>query len=218
MHKKILVICAALIAFAAMAAVPALASINLTLQKNGSTVLTGTLIQATNEGNILFDTSIGSLSCTGSTLTEKVTANSGSELIGIIESASFTGAGSENRCTTSFIGDVKYDSDNLPWCIKAGGKLATDTFEMRGGGCSESSKSLQLTLTGSATCIYTRPNVTGSYTTNGTQAILTIGASQIFNAAAGSGFICPSAFTLTGKYKLESHEPPPSALTIVSTL
>jgi hypothetical protein len=214
MAKKILAICAALVAFAAMAAAPAFASPNLTLRENGVSVPTGSLIQATQEGNIVFNTGVGPVTCTTSTLTGKVTTNSGTEVAGNVEKASFTGTGAEGKCTTAFIGDVKVDPEALPWCIKAGGKLATDTFEIRGGGCSESSKSLQFTLTGSATCTYTRANVTGSYNTTGTQAILTIGASQTFNGVAGNSFICPSSGTLVGKYKLETDASPATPLTL----
>jgi len=218
MHKKILAICAALVAFAAMSAAPALASSNLTLQKNGATVATGTFIQATNEGNIVFETGVGPVTCTGSTLTGQVTTNSGTEIAGDVEKATYTGSAPEGKCTSTWLGDIKPDPEALPWCIKAGGKLATDTFEIRGGKCSEATKSLQFTLTGASNCTYTRANVTGSYNTGGTQAILTIGASQTFTKTAASPFICPTTGTLAGKYKLETDEATPTALTISSTL
>lgn len=213
MHKKILAICAALVAFAI---VPAFASASPVLTEEGKAVGATAGITATNEGEIIFTTSAGKVFCNKSTLSGTLTTNSGSEIAGNVENSSYTGTGEGGKCTSEFLGQITVDTaENLPWCIKAGGKLTADTFEIRGGKCSETARNLTFTLTGGlGTCRYTRANVTGSITTNSDTKELVIGASQTFTKEEVSSALCPTSGTITGTYNLETSVSPFTSLTI----
>ena len=203
MHRNILAICAALVAFAVA---PAMASASPVLQESGVNVATGTKIVATNEGNTIFSTNLGNVTCTGSTLTGTLTTNSGKLIEGDLESASYTGSGAGGDCTTAFAGDVKVTVTSLPWCIKTTSTTA-DTWEIRGGNCNEAARSLTFVLdftSSGAECKYQRSAVTGTYTTGGAQAVLTTGASQTFSGETGNSFICPSSGNVEMSYKLET--------------
>src|SRR4051794_30503278 len=106
MAKKILAICAALMAFAAMPAI-ASATNSPELVENGTRVEVGKFIQATNSGNTLMTDASGNtiLSCEVATMTGSVTKNDGSNIEGNITAATFKNTGSEN-CSGS-IGSTK---------------------------------------------------------------------------------------------------------------
>jgi opacity protein-like surface antigen len=210
MHKKTIgaVIAVALVAFAA---VPALASASPVLKDKKGTVAVNALIQATNVGNVKLTTSLGTIECQTSVLTGKVTKNNGTEIEGDIETASFTGTGSEGKCTTAFLGDIKVEPKKLPWCIKAGvGKLAKDAFNVTSGAC-PGGGAMEFTLNSSlaGACTYTKAAVEGTFNTGPPEALLTV-SEQEFKKSAG-GFLCPSSGKLDMQYTLETdnaeHEP-----------
>jgi hypothetical protein len=210
MAKKILAICAALVAFAA---VPAVAAASPELQDHtGAKVATGTGITAVNEGNITF-TSLGGLSvitCSKVHMAGKLAENTGTTIGGSIESASFKGTGHAEYCPTNFGGLVaQVTTENLPWCLHSA-KLGSWTI--RGGACGAASKNLRFTLhlynsstELRASCTYERATVTGTNNTSSTPLILTIGAEQTFSRVASAGVepgLCFSTGTLGGKFKV----------------
>jgi len=200
MHKKLIAACVSLVAFAAL---PAIAAASPVLQEGGVNVPTGSTITATNVGNTVMTTSAGNIECTTSMMGGTLTVNSGTLIEGDIEEATFTGTESEERCSGP-LGAVRVTPTSLPWCLKAGGKLAADTFELRGGLCTEASRAVVFTLDTSffGECTYSRGNVTGTFTTGGTQAHLT--ASEVEFTRIAGGFGCPASGKLDMTYKLET--------------
>jgi hypothetical protein len=197
MHKKILAICAALVAFAAL---PAMASASPVLQNSGTTVATGSGIKATNVGNTVMTTSLGSVECSTSTMAGTLVTNSGTLIEGNIESAAFSGTGENGKCTGPF-GDVTVTVPSLPWCIKT--TKTMHQIEIRGGKCSEAPRAVTFILHSSfGECKYTRASVLGTLTTGGTQAHLT--ASGVEFAGETNPFGCPSSGKLDMTYKLET--------------
>jgi hypothetical protein len=211
MAKKILAICAALVAFAV---VPAVASASPELQTSGGAkVATGTAIKATNVGNVVFTTSVGNITCTSASMTGEVTENSGSSIKGTIKTASFTGThdGTTNCATTIFgITMVKVTPENLPWCLTS---TVFGHWTIRGGGCPEAAKGLRFTLDlfNSSTesigsCTYERTAasgpITGTYNA-GPPLELTVTAGNVF-ARVGESFLCPSSGTLDAKFKVQT--------------
>jgi hypothetical protein len=202
MHKKMIgaVVALALVAFAA---VPALASATPVLKDSKGTVAVGSLIAGTNIGNTVMTTSLGNIECQSSVVTGKVVKNNGTEIEGNIETATFTGTGSEGRCTTAFLGDIKVEAKKVPWCLKAGGKLAKDAFNVTSGACAGGG-GMEFVLNSSlaGACTYTAAAVNGTYSTGPPQAVLTV-SEQEFKKSAG-GFLCPSSGKLDMKFGLET--------------
>jgi len=202
MHKKIIAICAALVA---LAVVPAMASASPVLTEGGVAVATGSSIVATQDGNIVFTSSLGPVTCVKSTLSGTVSSNTGKLIEGNISSATFTNE-TGGDCTSSWAGEVKVTPEGLPWCIKTTSTTA-DTFLIRGGGCSAAEAPLTFTLdftAGGFSCKYSRTGgVSGTFNTNVTPATLTANATE-FIGVAGNGGLCPSKGTLDAKYTLET--------------
>jgi len=140
----------------------------------------------------------------------KVLANTGTTIEAEVESATFTGTETEGRCTG--LGAERVTAKNLPWCLKAGGGLAADTFELRGGKCSEAAKPLTWEMPNAfGSCFHTTPKMTGSFSTGGTQAHLTL-YQQSTIRESGSG--CLENLKWDATYSLETTASPFSPLTI----
>lgn len=206
MHKKMIgaVVALALVAFAA---VPALASATPVLKDSAGTVAVGTAIAGTNIGNTKMTTSLGTIECQTSVVTGTVAKNNGTEIEGNVETASFTGTGTGGKCTTAFLGNVEVVANKLPWCLKAGGKLAKDAFNITSNKCSGGG-TMEFTLNTevAGTCTYTAPSVSGTYTTGtnaATRAVLTV-SEQEFTKSAG-GFFCPGSGKLDMQFNLETN-------------
>jgi hypothetical protein len=198
MAKKILALCAALVAFAVVPAVAA-ASPELT-HPTGTTLPTGTKIKATNVGNTQMTSSAGTITCTTATMTGTVTKNSGTAIEGDIESAHFTGLESENRCEGG-LGAVKVTVTSVPWCLK--NTKTAHQFELRGGKCSEASRAVKFTLdTSVGECKYEKASVLGTFTTHPEDAILHA-STPVFTKYEG-GFLCPSTGELHMSFTLET--------------
>jgi len=210
MAKKILAICAALIA---LAAVPAVASASPELQTSGGTkVAVGTAIKGTNNGNTILTSSFGNVTCTSSTLEGKVTENSGTSIKGEISTATYTGTGPSSRCTTTLIGlngqnlTAQVTVQNLPYeLVSTSGvdradiqdptalKFTFDLFESTG--------------TSAGSCTFERTAAEGgivsSYETNKSPLELTVIENNVFKRVSGTT-LCPSTGTLDAKYILRT--------------
>jgi hypothetical protein len=214
MAKKILAICAALVAFAA---VPAMASASPELQTSGGVkVATGTAIKATNNGNVVFTTGSGNITCTAASMTGEVVENSGGNIKGTIKTASFTGNhdGTTNCVTTIFgITMVKVTPENLHWCLTS---TTLGAWAIGGGGCSEAAKALQFTLDAFnsnteaiGTCIYERTTtsgpINGTNNTGTSPLELTVTGGNVFTRTGGTlGALCPASGTLDAKFKVQT--------------
>jgi hypothetical protein len=215
MTRKLIATCVALTAFAALAVMPAMASASPVLTEGKEIVKPPAKILATQSGNILLTTSSGTVTCTKSKLTGTLITNTGTHIEGTLETATFTGEGTEERCksTFPFSPQFKVTPENLHWCITAGGALPADTWTIRGGACTEAAKNLRFTLDSSfGNCTYELPSVTGTFETNKTPVTLKVGANQTFNRVAGS--ICPEKGTLSGGWTLETDVSPFTGLSI----
>ena len=222
MHKKLMTACMALVAFAALAVMPAVASAtndpDLT-HPTGTPLAPGAKITATNIGETLMtDANTNILTrCTKAVLTGELTKNNGTEVEGSVTSASFTGSGSESRCTATF-GDsiitptvpVAGVAHGLPWCIRSTPAMGTDEVQVRGGKCSEASRDIRFILDvfgGATECEYQRTTaIPGTYTTEPSDAIVHI-SEQKFSRIRGSSFICPSEGFLDMSFTLETDTP-----------
>jgi hypothetical protein len=208
MTRKLILALVGLVVLGATSGPAASASPHLT--EGGTALTAGAGLSATNVGNVVRTTPFGDFTCTGSTLQMKVIANTGTTIEAEIESATFTGPESEERC--SGLGAESVTAENLPWCLKAGGTLAADTFEIRGGKCSEAAKPLKwATRNPFGECTFNAPKMMGTFTTGGTQAHLTIFKQE---ATRGFGMTCISAFRWDVTYSLETTASPFAPVTI----
>jgi hypothetical protein len=213
MKRKSISIVLGLVALAATLAPAASASPVLT--EKGTALAPGAEISATNVGNVVRTSGFGNLTCTGSTWHLKVLANgaaveTGNSIEAEVESAVFTGTETEERCTG--FGAERITSKNLPWCLQAGGQLAADTFEIRGGKCSEAAKPITWIMhTAFGECAFSAPKLAGTFTTGESQAHLTIERQE---ATRETGQFCISAFKWDATYSLETTASPFTPLTI----
>jgi hypothetical protein len=203
MHKKIIMACMAIAAFAAFVVAPAASAVTLT--ENGSAVAVGKKIEATNVGDVVLDIeSGGTVTCSTGDFTGELTEN-GTNVTGDITNATFSGTGASGDCTSSSLGDFKVDIPSLPWCIKA--PKGTDTWELKGGNCPGGTGPITFILTSTGlgiTCRYERTSVTGTFNTGGTDVVLTVGANQTFTKELNDSFFCPASGILTGAFTLET--------------
>jgi hypothetical protein len=196
MAKKILAICAALVAFAAL---PAAASASPVLQEGGVNVATGSGVKAVSTGSMIFRSSLGDVICTESILHGTVVTNTGKLIEGTITGAIFANKENTGDCE-SWAGEVRVTpevSSASHWCIKTT-STTEDKWQLRGGGCAQAEKALAFTLdfTAGFTCKFSKASggVTGTYKTGVTPAPLTSTASEF--VLLEGGFLCPSKGTL----------------------
>jgi len=207
MHKKILAICAALVA---LAVVPAAASASPVLTDTaGKAVSVGSKITATNDESIVFTGSNGvNVTCAHSEMTGTVHANTGTLIEGTIEGATFTGTGG-GKCSSNGLGEVTVTIPALKdqggtghWCIKT--TKTTHQWELQGRACtSTAAQTLTFILhTAVGECIYDRTtSVVGTFTTNVVPATLAMTGEPEFTRE-NSNVFCPSSGKLDAKYNL----------------
>lgn len=234
MSKKLLTLCMALVAFAALA-LPAVAAaspeLGETLEPEKWTKAeVGHKILATQLGSSkLTETSGGLLlECSTGTMTGELTKNSGTEIEGKITSATFGGTGQQAtgepapECTgaTAF-GNASVTpvvSEKAPWCISSKGE---DKFSVNGGACpGTGTVKFKMATTLVGTCEYeSTGTVSGTYNTEAAgDAVLTIGSSQTqaergFKLISGV-FGCPTSGVLDMQFTLETDGTPNSPLYI----
>lgn len=208
MHKKILAICAALVALGALA-IPAAASAAVTLRESGTTVPVGAKITANGEEESIFAGGELTVKCSENWITGEVVKNNGTNVEGTIESAAFQGAEAGTKCnggsllgpTTVKIpaltntGDPGTGTGTGHWCIK--NIAGEDKFEVLGRKCGGTETSvLTFILEGNITCTYKRETTPVTGTSNTTaNATLTVTGEPTFNKEAVSNILCPA----TGK-------------------
>ena len=210
MQKKIIAACVSLVAFAAVAVMPAVASATVGLTEPANTRLAvGALVEATNTESIVFVSNLGDVTCTKSTLTGDVKENTTTSVRVTITKATFTN-NEGGQCTSSFGNwTVTTEIAKVDWCITS---TETGKWHLQANACGNTGTALNFTLENAFTgeCKYTRSHATGpvrgTYTSGGNTLSIT-------NTVAGSGFVkssggfaCPSEGTLRGAYTLETDE------------
>jgi hypothetical protein len=184
MHKKLVIACMAVAAFAAFA-MPSAASakntpiVGETINNVFTPLAEGTKIKAVNVGITKMTTSLGTIECTTAELTGTLHRNKtggvvskplpeGGGVTGEITFATFGGTGAtqagapHTECTTqAFLGGDTTVTPNpatngLPWCVASDETMVTDEFQVRGGACTSASRAIRFALdvTGIGTCQY----------------------------------------------------------------
>jgi hypothetical protein len=185
MHKKLIMACMAIAAFAAFVVAPA-ASASPVLTSEGKVVPVGTSITGKNTGAITF-TGGFNVACSSADLSGTVTKNSENQIKGEIPvgGASFTGTGTGGDCTSA-LGNVKV-TVNTKLCMETKG-TTVDTETITGCGASVV---FTLEITGTGPCKYSTASITDTYTTNITPASTTVSEQEAKKSEGG--FFCPSS-------------------------
>lgn len=228
MHKKILGICAALVALAAFAIAPAMAAASPHLTEGSTPVAVNSKITATGLNSSEFTSGFITVKCNDYWMTGTVVKNNGTEVQGTLEKASYNSknASNETEDCSSTLGATKVTIPGLTneggtqhWCIEATSETPGEgSVQPHGCGGTGGSFTFVLDVTnffGShVICRYTRTNnIPISYTT-GTDVVSLKGEPE-FSLEATSSSSCSS----TGKLKnmsftLETDESPFTAITI----
>jgi len=226
MQKKLLSIGSVLLAFAACAALPAVAAAvndpQLTFP-TGTLLSTGGKLKGTNVGSgPIFTSTSGAnlLECSKTEVTGTLTKNKGSEIEADIETFSASGTGPEGRCTSEGVlptTDWIFNpaSNGLPWCLRSTPAMKDDEVQIRGGSCTGAGRSIRLVqLTTIATpeappdvleCVYERTTpISGTYSTDPEDAIMLFSGAEWTKTAGG--VTCAVAWKLDFNFTLERDE------------
>jgi hypothetical protein len=180
MHKKLMMACMAIAAFAAFVIAPAAQGAALT--EGGVAVATGTSLTAKSTGVTKFTGGFG-VECETAHLTGTVTTNSNGTLAGKIPAANalFHNAGS-NPCSSLLGATTVKVTSELCLHVPKGSDVLTIT------GCS-GVVTFDLTA-GGITCKYEASSVSGTITTNVTPAVTTVSAQKAVEEEPRV-FFCP---------------------------
>ncbi|HSC55656.1 MAG TPA: hypothetical protein VLC51_00545 [Nitrospira sp.] len=215
-----------LMAIAASLVVPVSASATTVTQPTGTKMSAGSLIKGTLIGSLVF-TNLSSEEmwrCESAETTGEVISGGGAEQIASfnITGSTFGGTGTSGDCTSNTGAALRYTmgiAGGLPYCMKTvSGK---DEFEMRGGKCAETPRSVKFTLdaTGIGSCTYEFASLKGTFITDTSfsDAILTWTKAGPFKRVASEGLVslfCGSEMTLDMSFTLEKDEATSSPLFI----
>lgn len=201
MHKKIMLACMALVAFAAFAIVPAMASAAPTLKEGTTTLAVGAEIAGTQDGTEawVFTTSSGNVSCNEVRFAGVVTENPGAK--GTVKTASFKNNGSTSCPTTIFGVSSMVVTPKVPWCLSS---TVLGTVKLVGGECGGKASGVKFVLDPNVggECEYEKAEVTGTYTA-GSEPLTADFTGNVFKLVR-STTLCPSEGTLDGKAILET--------------
>ncbi|HWN72825.1 MAG TPA: hypothetical protein VNN15_03340 [Solirubrobacterales bacterium] len=199
MHKKLMLACMAIAAFAAFVIAPAASATTLTSE--GIAVPVGTSITAKNTGNTVFTaTGVTEVTCSTAHITGTVIANAvgGKQVKGEVPvgNAQFNGTGAGGDCTSG-LGDVGI-TVNSKLCIET--LAGTDNLSVNGCNGAKVTFSMLVTSTGT-TCRYEGNVEQGaSFTTNTSPTPVTVlngrpAATDVLLETGGS-FLCPKEGSL----------------------
>jgi hypothetical protein len=193
MHKKLMMACMAIAAFAAFVIAPA-ASASPVATQGGVALKAGTAIVGTNTGNTVFSGSGLTIECSKAVLTGTLTENSGTSIKGEIKAgnAKFNGTGTSEDCTSN-LGSASA-TVNSALCLATVSK--TDNVSVTG--CS-GAVVFSLSVTGTGICKYSSATVTGTFVTNADATVKL--TNQAANKVEG-GIFCPSTGVLNMDFDL----------------
>jgi hypothetical protein len=199
MHKKLIMTCMAIAAFAAFVVAPG-ASASPVLTSSGVKVAVGTSITGKNTGTITFTGSNGvNVHCSSGHLIVALTANTGSQIKGTVPvgGAKFTGTGANGDCTaTEPLGDTAV-TVNSELCFET----VPGTDKVKITGCA-GKVTFTLTSTGLGIGCKYEGNVENgaTFNTNAPATVNLVSGSPAAGAdipgEAGNSFFCPSGVTL----------------------
>ena len=197
MHKKLMMACMAIAAFAAFVIAPA-ASASPVLTDSAGTVASGAEVTGTLRAgtNAVFTGSV-TVTCSKAVLSGKVTTNSGSSVKGEIPvgSASFTGtSGTGTECSSNLFGAPVVVTVNSKLCLET----VAGTHTVKTTGCSGAKVAFTLNLTGNGPCKYETEKVTGTYETGVPGLVV---SKQPASKVEG-GVFCPSTGELDMTFDL----------------
>ena len=181
----------------------------------GVTVFTTRQIKATNVGNAVLASALGSVFCSSVAVTGALTTNNTAAGIkGDVETALFAGSGSTaagepaTECT-SWTGGVSVtpnpSTNGLPWCMEA--TSGTDEVRLRGNACTTPARAIRLNLafTSIGSCVYQRSGAAkGVLATDQGFEEATVSYSEQEWAKLEGGFGCPGSMTLSLTLTLET--------------
>jgi hypothetical protein len=203
MHKKLMLACMAIAAFAAFVIAPA-ASASPVLTENGVRVPAtnpdgvNTKIIATNTGVTKFNAAI-TVECATAHLTGELLENTGTHIKGevLAANAKFTNA-SGGDCSSNFFGAPAKVTVNRNLCLTV--SKGTDNVVTDACG---SKIQFTLELTGFGPCKYEQvgTSITSAFTTNASPVSTTLEKAGESKLIEGGGF-CPSTGTLTMTFDL----------------
>ncbi|MGN6558122.1 MAG: hypothetical protein ACTHLH_08955 [Solirubrobacterales bacterium] len=181
MHKKFMLACMVIAAFAAFVMAPVASAATITSETK--VVPVGTSITGINTGVTKF-TGPFNVECDHDHLTGVVTKNTDAEFEGEIPigNAQFNGTAAGTDCTSA-LGATKV-TVNSKLCLKQ--VAGTDTVNTTGCG---GNVTFTLEITGTGPCKYSTASVSGTFTTNSTPATATI-SEQAAKKEEG-GIFCP---------------------------
>ncbi len=215
MIRKLIAACMAMAAFGAFVLPPSASATNdPQLTVAGVTVSIGSGVGVTITGLSWRTTSGNELvNCSKGELSGSVKANSGGNVAIEMTSAAYSGTGSVHsdnslkECTGSF-GNA-YITPNLPMCLESTTTMADDEFQISGGACGTHNKvKFIIGSTTAGSCEYESTGaISGTVTTNGAQAELTVNNTQAGSGMTkiNGGFLCPSSIQL--KVTITLHTP-----------
>ena len=231
MHRKILALCAALVALGALAVAPSIASAAVTLQETvaGETAKVAVgkkIITTTDPGSVAtFSGGFGAIECNENIMTGTVTQNNGTEVRGTIEGAWFQSNLNETgtKCKSPF-GAVTVTVPALTnmggkshWCIRT--VPTKDEWELWGNNCGTEPGTGELTFVldfSSMTWSYKKTgSVKGTFTTVGSTheaATLSHEGSEFVTEQTSSSFLCPANGVLKN-FKFNMYTDTDAALT-----
>jgi hypothetical protein len=197
MHKKLIMACMAIAAFAAFVIAPAASASPVLTDKTADgtvhTLAVGASITGRNTGDTLL-TGAFNVRCSTAHMTGTVTANTGSHIGGKVPAggAQFTGTGTSGDCTSA-LGSVKV-TVNSALCFTTISK--TDTLTIDGCGAEIS---FTLEITGTGPCTYGVATIKGTFLTN---AAATVNISEQESKLTSGGFFCPGSGKLDMDFDL----------------
>ncbi|MGN6588664.1 MAG: hypothetical protein ACTHKT_14520 [Solirubrobacterales bacterium] len=191
MHKKLMMACMAIAAFAAFVIAPA-ASASPVLTEGTTAVAVGSSIEGKNTGNTEF-TGGFNVVCSTAVLKGTVTGNSGTKIKGEVPagSAVFTGTSTGGDCTSA-LGATKV-TVNSKLCLET---AAEDKVAVTGCGANVT---FTLEVTGTGPCKYSTASVTGTYKTS---AAATVNVENQAAKKEEGGVFCPSEGVLKMDFDL----------------
>jgi hypothetical protein len=203
MYLKLLGACVAVVAWAAIAIAPGMASAAPVLYSGETKVSLGTEVMAT-AGRVVFTNSSGDamFQCTSSKMTGNVVGNDSSSGVSIsVNSGVFKGTAVAEKCQVGFesVG-ITFDS---PMCLKSV-VSGTGWWNLYGGSC-PSSAAVSFTYVGSVagTCHYSRSRMDLTDSSPSTEPLLMQTNPTAYSLTSG-GNLCPSALGISTTYELKT--------------
>lgn len=186
MHKKLLVVSGAIIAFATSVFAP-VASASPILTSEGKAVPVGSSLVWLHTGQPTITGSV-TVTCSELRLSSKVTVNTGTQIKGEVPvgSAKYSGTGTSGDCTSNLFGSPAAVTVNSKLCFET--VTGTDNVSITGCGAN---LTYTINITGSGVCKYSSAKNTATFRTGDEDATFTV-LEQV-DALEEGGFVCPSS-------------------------